>query len=84
MTKILIAVDESRFFYLRQFGDALKNYELSLERVKSVKQFLVEKGIEESRLKETGFGGTKPLVGFGTDDERKVNRRVEFVVTKNK
>lgn len=65
-------------------GDALKNYELSLERVKSVKQFLVEKGIEESRLKETGFGGTKPLVGYGTDDERKVNRRVEFVVTKNR
>ena len=62
----------------------MKNYELSLERVKSVKQFLVEKGIEESRLKETGFGGTKPLVGYGTDDERKVNRRVEFVVTKNR
>lgn len=65
-------------------GDALKNYELSLERVKSVKQFLVEKGIEESRLKEAGFGGTKPLVGYGTDEERKVNRRVEFVVTKNR
>jgi outer membrane protein OmpA-like peptidoglycan-associated protein len=65
-------------------GDALKNYELSLERVKSVKHFLVKKGIEESRLKEIGFGGTKPLVGFGTDEERKVNRRVEFVVTKNK
>jgi len=65
-------------------GDALKNYELSLERVKSVKRFLIEKGIEESRLKEIGFGGTKPLVGYGTDEERKVNRRVEFVVTKNR
>jgi outer membrane protein OmpA-like peptidoglycan-associated protein len=65
-------------------GDALKNYELSLDRVKSVKRFLIEKGIEESRLKEIGFGGTKPLVGYGTDEERKVNRRVEFVVTKNR
>ena len=65
-------------------GDALKNYELSLERVKSVKQFLIAKGVDETRLKEIGFGGTKPLVGYGTDEERKVNRRVEFVVTKNK
>lgn len=63
-------------------GDALKNYELSLDRVTSVKKYLVEKGIEEKRLKGTGFGGTKPLVGYGTEEERKLNRRVEFIFIK--
>ncbi len=65
-------------------GDALKNYELSLKRAETVKNFLVEKGIMESRLKGIGFGGIKPLVGYGTDEERKQNRRVEFVVIKRR
>ncbi len=36
MTKILIAVDESRFFYLRQFGDALKNYGFEYKLINDV------------------------------------------------
>jgi outer membrane protein OmpA-like peptidoglycan-associated protein len=57
---------------------------LSLKRAETVKNFLVEKGIMESRLKGIGFGGIKPLVGYGTDEERKQNRRVEFVVIKRR
>ncbi len=63
-------------------GDAVKNYDLSLERVTIVKNYLIEKGIDQKRLKGTGFGGTRPLIGYGTDDERKANRRVEFVILK--
>lgn len=65
-------------------GDALKNYNLSLDRVNNVKKFLVEKGIASTRINGTGFGGTKPLVGFGSDEERKINRRVEFVIVKRR
>jgi outer membrane protein OmpA-like peptidoglycan-associated protein len=65
-------------------GDALKNYELSVSRVNSVKDYLVEKGIASKRLNGQGFGGTKPLVGYGSDEERRQNRRVEFIVIKQK
>ncbi len=65
-------------------GDALKNYELSVERVNSVIVYLVENGISQERLKGEGFGGTKPLVGFGTEEERRPNRRVEFTVIKKR
>jgi outer membrane protein OmpA-like peptidoglycan-associated protein len=65
-------------------GDAVKNLELSLKRAETVKNFLVEKGIKENRLKGLGFGGIKPLIVLGTDEERKQNRRVEFVVIKRK
>ncbi|MBC7388068.1 MAG: OmpA family protein [Opitutaceae bacterium] len=65
-------------------GDAVKNYELSLERVTNVKNYLTENGIEKKRLNGIGFGGTKPLIGYGTDEERKANRRVEFVIVKKK
>lgn len=65
-------------------GDALKNYELSVDRVTSVKNYLIENGISANRLNGTGFGGTKPLVGFGSEEERRINRRVEFIVVKEK
>ena len=65
-------------------GDAMKNYELSLERVTNVKDYLASRGLESKRLNGVGYGGTKPVVGYGSDEERKANRRVEFVIRKVK
>ena len=59
-------------------GDKQANMELSQKRVQSVKNYLVEKGISEKRIQTKGWGSTKPINANGTDDERKVNRRVEF------
>jgi outer membrane protein OmpA-like peptidoglycan-associated protein len=59
-----------------------ENLILSGERVKGVKKYFVEKGISESRIQTKAFGGNEPLVKSGTDAQRKVNRRVAFVILK--
>ena len=64
-------------------GDAQKNVELSINRAKSVADYLISKGIVESRIAYQGFGGTKPIITEPkTEEERALNRRVEFVILK--
>ena len=62
-------------------GDANKNLILSKERAKSVKAYLMERGVNESRLTAEGFGATLPKVSNDTAEGRAINRRVEFNVT---
>ena len=63
-------------------GDPEANLELSQERVDACETYMVRKGIPSARIQAVGYGDTKPIVKKGTDEERKVNRRVEFVVLK--
>lgn len=59
-------------------GNASKNMELSEDRVKEVKDYLVDKGVQKSRVKTKAFGGTQPLSKGKTDEDRILNRRVEI------
>ncbi len=63
-------------------GDFMLNYELSKNRVISVKQYLEFKGIGPVRIQYKAYGGTQPLASNATEESRKKNRRVEFVVLK--
>ncbi len=63
-------------------GNVNDNLALSQKRVISVKEYLVKKGIAEKRIQTKAYGGTKPLKTDGTDEDRQVNRRVEFKILK--
>lgn len=62
-------------------GSGPYNLKLSDRRARSVKQYLVEKGIDAGRLTTKGFGKTEPIADNSTDEGRELNRRVELKVT---
>jgi outer membrane protein OmpA-like peptidoglycan-associated protein len=55
------------------------NLRLSDARAQSIRQALIDKGIEAARLNAKGLGRTKPLTGNDTEEGRAKNRRVELV-----
>ncbi|WP_461112499.1 OmpA family protein [Spirosoma jeollabukense] len=61
-------------------GDHDKNLQLSRDRVIACQRYMAQKGIDLERVQAVGYGDTRPILTKGTDEERKVNRRVEFVI----
>ncbi|HRG31749.1 MAG: OmpA family protein [Saprospiraceae bacterium] len=61
-------------------GDAGTNLELSKKRAESVRNYLVGKQIESSRITVTGFGMNKPVESNDTEEGRYKNRRIEFKI----
>jgi outer membrane protein OmpA-like peptidoglycan-associated protein len=59
-------------------GEAEYNRDLSERRAQSVRTWLVEHGIDASRLETRGFGETCPVVPETTARARASNRRVDF------
>lgn len=59
------------------------NVRLSQARVEKVKDYLVMQGISAKRIKGKGIGGVQPIAGNETDEGRKLNRRVEFTISRN-
>jgi OmpA-OmpF porin, OOP family len=62
-------------------GSEKKNKKLSAGRAQSVSDYLVNKGIERSRVSYVGFGSSKPISSNETEEGKQQNRRVEFVVS---
>ncbi len=61
-------------------GTDSKNMILSKDRAESVKQYLVGKGANPSRIEATGYGETQPIASNKTAAGRQKNRRVEFTL----
>jgi len=64
-------------------GSNALNQTLSENRAAAVKNFLIENGIETSRLRSTGFGETKPIDTNKTAKGKANNRRVEVKLIKD-
>ncbi len=63
-------------------GGAQLNRDLSLKRVKTCKNYLMEKDIDESRITIKGTGADEPIAPNTTETNRAKNRRVEMKITK--
>ena len=61
-------------------GDAAKNLLLSEKRTKSVKKYLVSKGVIADRVQTEWFGQTVPIADNSIEVGRQKNRRVEMKV----
>lgn len=66
--------------YTDDTGLAEYNLALSLRRAEAVRDYVVSRGIDSTRLSAAGHGESSPIVSNGTPEGRAVNRRVEFVV----
>jgi len=56
------------------------NLKLSEQRAKAVMQYLIERGIEASRLESVGYGLSRPVADNTTKEGQARNRRVELVI----
>jgi outer membrane protein OmpA-like peptidoglycan-associated protein len=56
------------------------NQALSEERAKSVMDYLIGKGVPETRLSYKGYGFTRPKASNDTEEGKAINRRVEFTI----
>jgi len=83
--KILKEYPNSKFTvegHTDSVGSEASNQKLSDARALSVKQYLVEHGIDEFRLSSMGYGESKPIDTNATSKGRANNRRVEINLAK--
>ncbi len=63
-------------------GNTEKNMELSLDRAKAVRNYLIKHGIAANRVTAKGYGDTQPVASNDTAEGRKKNRRTEVRILK--
>ncbi|MFD2570419.1 OmpA family protein [Spirosoma soli] len=61
-------------------GDRRLNQALSENRAKIITTYLLRNGIAENRLRYNGYGDTRPAAPNDSEENKRKNRRVEFVV----
>jgi outer membrane protein OmpA-like peptidoglycan-associated protein len=61
-------------------GSDVKNQKLSENRANAVRNWLINKGIEPSRMTTVGYGKKQPMVPNTSPENRAQNRRIEFKI----
>ncbi|MHB1921794.1 MAG: OmpA family protein [Chitinophagaceae bacterium] len=69
--------------YTDNIGRPGYNLRLSQRRADAVSNYLVQLGVDQSRITTKGMGMADPKYPNDTDAHRAENRRVEFVITAN-
>lgn len=83
LTKLLVDMPTLRIEvrgHTDSVDDDASNMTLSQGRAAAVVTYLVQGGIAANRLQSQGFGETRPIGPNTTDEGRRLNRRVEFVI----
>ena len=85
INKIVTILEENKNWkmdiigYTDSDGEEVTNLKLSENRAKSVKEAIIEQGIEANRLTVIGKGEANPLNTNNTPEEKANNRRVAFI-----
>ena len=70
--------------YADEQGDEEFNQELSQRRADRIRETLIRMGVEAERLSARGHGEADPIAAGGTIEAFQQNRRVEFVITRDR
>jgi outer membrane protein OmpA-like peptidoglycan-associated protein len=62
-------------------GTVQSNLELGQHRADSVKDYLVSRGVEPTRIRAVGIGQARPIADNSSPEGRANNRRVEIIVS---
>ena len=62
-------------------GSAALNQQLSENRAANVKLEIVKQGVHPNRIKTAGFGASTPIADNGTEEGRRLNRRVVITIS---
>ena len=66
--------------YTDNIGSDDVNMRISQQRANAVRDYILQQGIDASRVTAKGYGKDSPIADNSTDEGRAENRRVEFVV----
>jgi len=69
--------------YTDNIGSSTSNQKLSQKRADAVKLWLVQKGIDATRLVAKGYGEDNPIASNNTKEGRQKNRRISFAKINN-
>jgi outer membrane protein OmpA-like peptidoglycan-associated protein len=61
-------------------GSDLVNQPLSLNRANTVRDYLVNRGVDSDKIRAVGLGSTRPLLDNRNAENRANNRRVEIII----
>ena len=61
-------------------GDDENNFLLSQKRAKSVSNYMINEGIDETRITYEGYGESRSIASNQSKERKRVNRRVELLI----